>query len=148
MAPNSKFSEKTRPIKAAPAKAPASPRSDAAEPLVIEPVEPVVARAAAAPIAPPPEVRISAAVSTQNIDVKALPLKALDLLGENAAALFDFAAELGKVKSLADAIDLQSRFASERYSTFLRQSDEIAELTRQVALGAISLRHSYGAIAT
>jgi cell division septation protein DedD len=148
MAPNSRFSEKTRPIKPAPAKAPAAPRSDAAEPLVIEPAEAVVLRAAPAPSAPPPEMTISAAVSTQNPDIKALPLKTLDLLGENAAALFDFAAELGKVKSLADAIDLQSRFASERYSTFLRQSDEIAELTRQIALGAISLRHSYSAIAT
>lgn len=144
MAPNSKFSEKTRPIKAAPT----APRSDAAKPLANEPVEPVVVRAAPAPIAPPPEVTISAAVSTQNLDMNTLPLKTLDLLGENAAALFDFAAELGKVKSLADAIDLQSRFASERYSTLLRQSDEIAELTRQIALGAISFRHSYSAIAT
>jgi hypothetical protein len=151
MAPNSKLPEKNRPTKSVPMKAPPpeTVKADAAEPIAIEPIEPIIIEAAAAPAAEPvPEVTISAVASIGGVDVKTLPLMTLDLLNENAAALFDFTAELGKVTSVADAIELQSRFASERYATFLRQSNEVAELTRKLALGVVSFRHSYGALAT
>jgi hypothetical protein len=69
-------------------------------------------------------------------DLSALPLKTLDLFNENAAAVLDLVAALGKVKSPSDAIELQSRFASERYSRLLRQTNEIAELARRLALDA------------
>jgi len=55
----------------------------------------------------------------------------LDLFSANTAAILDFATALAQAKSLSDAIELQSRFASERYSTLLRQTNEIAELMRR-----------------
>ncbi len=61
-------------------------------------------------------------------------LKTYDLFNENVAVLFDFLAAFGQVKSLSDAIELNSRFASERYSTLLRQANENMELTHPVRL--------------
>jgi hypothetical protein len=153
MAPNSKFPEKNRSVKPGLPKAPApvAMKEIVAEPIAAEPVESVLAETKAAPIAPAPslpEATVAVAVSAESFDIKELPLKTFDLLNENAAALFDFAAELSKVKSVADVIALQSRFASERYTTFLRQSNEVADLTRQLALGAgVSFRHSFSAFA-
>ena len=59
-----------------------------------------------------------------------------DLFSANTAAVLDFAAALGQAKSLTDAIELQSHFASERYSTLLRQTNEIAELMRRSTFDA------------
>jgi len=69
-------------------------------------------------------------------DLSAWPLNMLDLFSANAAAVLDFATALGQAKSLTDAIELQSRFASERYSTLLRQTNEIAELMRRSTFAA------------
>jgi hypothetical protein len=69
--------------------------------------------------------------SDAEFDLSAWPLNVFDLFSANAAAVLDFATALGQAKSLTDAIELQSRFASERYSTLLRQTNEIAELTRR-----------------
>jgi cell division septation protein DedD len=74
--------------------------------------------------------------SDAEFDPSAWPLNMLDLFSANAAAVLDFAIALGQAKSLSDAIELQSRFASERYSTLLRQSNEIAALMRRSAFGA------------
>ena len=64
-------------------------------------------------------------------DLRAWPLNMLDLFSANAAAVLDFVTALGQAKSLTDAIELQSRFASERYATLLRRTNEIAELMRR-----------------
>ena len=74
--------------------------------------------------------------SDAEFDLSAWPLNVFDLFSANAAAVLDFATALGKAKSLTDAIELQSRFASERYSTLLRQTNEIAELMRRSTLAA------------
>ncbi len=76
------------------------------------------------------------AKSDAEFDLSAWPLNVFDLFSANAMALLDFAFALGQVKSLTDAIELQSRFAKERYSTLLRQTNEIAELMRRSTFGA------------
>ena len=76
--------------------------------------------------------------SDAEFDLRAWPLNVFDLFSANAAAVLDFAAALGQAKSLTDAIELQSRFAGERYSTLLRQTNEIAELMRRSTFGASS----------
>jgi cell division septation protein DedD len=93
------------------------------EPLPLQP-EPVVAAAITASVVP---------TAPMALDASALPLKTLDLFNENAAAVLDFALALGSAKSVGDAIELQSRFASERYSSLVRQAGEFAELTRRLA---------------
>ena len=74
--------------------------------------------------------------SETEFDLRAWPLNMFDLFSANAAAVLDFATALGRAKSLTDAIELQSRFASERYSTLLRQTNEIMELMRRSTLAA------------
>ncbi len=74
--------------------------------------------------------------SDAEFDLSAWPLNMHDLFNANAAAVLDFATALGQAKSLTDAIELQSRFASERYSTLPRQTNEIAELMRRSTLAA------------
>lgn len=167
MASNPKFPDKNRPVRSVPAKAapPDVVTAEAAEqriepaPVTVELKEPSVIQAANAPVAAPlpeatiPDVAISdvttsSVASTGAFDFGALPLKTLDLFNENTAALIDFAAELGKVKSVTDVVSLQSRFASECYATFLRQSNEIADLTRKMAVGAVAFRYGRGALAT
>ena len=74
--------------------------------------------------------------SDAEFDLSAWPLNVFDLFNANAAAVLDFATALGQAKSLTDAIELQSRFASERYSTLLRQTNEIAELMRRSTFAA------------
>ncbi len=69
--------------------------------------------------------------SDAEFDLRAWPLNMFDLFSANAAAVLDFATAIGQAKSLTDAIELQSRFASERFSTLLRQTNEIAELMRR-----------------
>lgn len=73
--------------------------------------------------------------SDAEFDLSAWPLNMVDLFSANAAAVLDFAIAFGQAKSLSDAVELQSRFASERYSTLLRQTNEIAELMRRSTLG-------------
>lgn len=101
--------------------------------VIIEPlaaVEPEPIPAAAEPLVIVAAVT-SAAPAT--LDASALPLKTLDLFNENAAAMMDFALALGAAKTVGDALELQSRFASERYSSLVRQAGEVAELTRRLA---------------
>ena len=69
--------------------------------------------------------------SDVEFDLSSWPLMTLDLFSANTATILDFATALAQAKSLSDAIELQSRFASERYSTLLRQTNEIAELMRR-----------------
>lgn len=102
----------------------------APEPVLIEKAV-AVAVAVVATTLPPP----SAAPSGE-LDPGAWPLKTFDLFSENAAALFDLALALGKAESVSDALELQSRFVSERYSTLVRQAEEFAELTRRLTFEA------------
>lgn len=142
MATNHKFPGKQRPgFKPAPvsvkalleaeeaAAAPVSIESFAAEPVSVE----AVAVSVTAELAPP---RTRSATSSAELDPSAWPLKTLDLMNENAVAILDFAAALGKATSLSDAIEAQSRFASERYSALLRQATEMSELTRRFTFDA------------
>ncbi|MBI1868398.1 MAG: phasin family protein [Methylocystis sp.] len=115
----------------------------------VAPVAAAIASAASerAPVGAPPQAPKAAptsAVSSRQIDASALSLKSLELFQENAAAMFDYAAALGKVKSVTDAFELQSQFVRERYSTFVRQTTEVAELTRRCALdSSASLRRTF-----
>lgn len=94
---------------------------------------PVAAAAPAfepAPAAPAPVAKETAA------DATALPLMALDLWSENASAFFDFAKELGEVKTLGDLVETQSRFASARYDAIMRKSGEFTQLAQRCAVEA------------
>ncbi len=95
-----------------------------------------VSIAAAAGEPPPCWKSPGASNSDEGFDVSAWQLKTYDLFNENVAAIFDFLAAIGQAKSLSDVIELNSRFASERYSTLLRQTNDIMELTRLVRLRA------------
>ena len=84
--------------------------------------------------------------SQAEFDLSAWPLNVFDLFNANAAAVLDFATALGQAKSLTDAIELHSRFANERYSTLLRQTNEFAELMRRSTFAATApVRLSVGA---
>ncbi len=99
---------------------------------------PVAAAAPAlepAPAAPAPVAQKMVAKETA-ADATALPLMALDLWSENASAFFDFAKELGEVKTLGDLVETQSRFASARYDAIMRQSGEFTQLAQRCAVEA------------
>lgn len=116
-----------------------SAEADEAEPVAVERVaaEPAVERPALATavavsvIAPSAQAGVAA-----ELDPSEWSLRTLDAFNENAAAVLDLAVALGKAQSVSDAIELQSRFASERYATLVRQTSEFAELTRRLALEA------------
>lgn len=59
--------------------------------------------------------------------------KSIEIWAENAAAVLDLAEEIGKAKKFEDVIDIQSRFASDRFAAFIRQSEELMELARTLA---------------
>jgi hypothetical protein len=69
--------------------------------------------------------------------------KSIDLWAENAAAFLDLAEEIGKAKTLEEVLDVQSRFASDRFQAFIRQSQELMDLARRVA--TFSVAPLYGA---
>lgn len=96
--------------------------------------EPIIVEAAAEPalaVVSAPEPKEA---SSEPFDPSAWPLKTLGLLNENVAAAVDFVTALARAKSLDDAMELQTRFASERCSAFLRHGDELAELARRAVL--------------
>ncbi len=86
---------------------------------------------------PPPCLKSPQAPNfDEGFDVSAWQLKTYDLFNENVAAFFNFLAAFGQVKSLSEVIELNSRFASERYSKLLGQTNELMELTCSVRLRA------------
>jgi hypothetical protein len=105
----------------------------APEPAAVEPVAPVAAAAeivdiVSTPLAVIEQAAESAAESFSasfDFDASAWSKKSLELWSENANAFLAFAEQLGKAKSFEEAIDLQSRFASERFEAFVRQSQEL-----------------------
>jgi Phasin protein len=121
-----------------PAAEPVALAPQAAEHVVAEPVEvkaiavSVTTTLGASPTFEPP----GTIKSDDVLDLSAWPLKTLDLFNENAAAVLDLVAALGKAKSPSDAVELHSRFARERYSALMRRTNEFAELARRFSLEA------------
>jgi hypothetical protein len=156
MAVKQKPPEKYKSVKPAPAPAKAAEPEPvqavaAEEPIAVDSSskeEAVVIASALAVIAPSPGSSGGERETNVEFDINALPLKTLEFLNDNAAAMFDYAAELSKATSMTEVIELQSRFTKERYSTLIKQINEAAEVTRQLALGAgFSVRHSFGSFA-
>ncbi|OAI22006.1 hypothetical protein A1351_20730 [Methylosinus sp. R-45379] len=91
-----------------------------AEPIAQAPIAPVTIVAATIETAP---------AKAEPLDPSLWSLKTFDLVNENATAVFDLALALGQARSVSDALEAQSRFASERYSTFLKRANELVELS-------------------
>jgi cell division septation protein DedD len=117
---------------------PIAPPSAVSEPVVIAAAI-VTASVAVPPLAEP---SIAPTASTASLDPSEWSRKTLELFNENAAAVFDFALALGSARSVGDAFELQSRFAGERYSSLVRQSEELAELTRRTLAASSPMRFS------
>ncbi len=153
MAVKQKPPEKYKSVKPAPAPVKAAEPVQAVaaeEPIADSPPkeEAVVVASALTVIAPLPGSSGSERGTKVEFDINALPFKTLEFLNDNAAAMFDYAAELSKATSMTEVIELQSRFTKERYSTLIKQINEAAEVARQLALGAgFSVRHSFGSFA-
>jgi hypothetical protein len=116
-----------------------APAEIVAEPVAADPVAEIV-DIVSAPLAVIEEA-IEDAVETASetltasfkIDSSTFTQKSLELWSENANAFFDFVEQIARVKSFEEAVDLQSRFASERLEAFLRQSKELMESARDIA---------------
>jgi hypothetical protein len=67
-----------------------------------------------------------------DFDASAWSKKSLELWAENASAFLAFAEQAAKAKSFDELLDLQSRFASERFEAFVRQSNEIMEAAKSM----------------
>ncbi|RTL85668.1 MAG: hypothetical protein EKK29_11450 [Hyphomicrobiales bacterium] len=131
---------------AAPAEAPEEARAEI-------PAEPAFAQSASEPApAPLPEPEIVDIVSTPlavieeaaesaaesfsasfDFDASVWTKKSFELWAENAAAFLEFAEHVARAKSFEEAVDLQSRFAAGRFEAFIRQSQELMEIARDMA---------------
>ncbi|WP_442754992.1 phasin family protein [Methylocystis sp. JAN1] len=112
-------------------------------------VEPVVANEAASPepaaeiadIVSAPLAIVDEAVETAtegfaaafSFDSSEWSKKSLELWSEHAAAFFAFAEQLSRAQTFEEIVDLQSRFASERFEAFLRQSKELMDVAKSIA---------------
>jgi hypothetical protein len=105
----------------------------AAEPALETVAEPVLETIAEAPIAPVTFVAATIETSAKPVALPLDPslwsLKTIDLVNENASAVLDLALALGQARTMGDALEAQSRFASERYSTFVKRANEFVELS-------------------
>ncbi|WP_036291008.1 phasin family protein [Methylosinus sp. PW1] len=101
--------------------------------IIAEPVLEVVAKPITeAPVAPVTIIAATieaAPAKAEPLDPSLWSLKTFDLVNENAAAVLDLALALGQARSVGDALEAQSRFASERYTTFLKRANELVELS-------------------
>ncbi len=89
-----------------------------------------------APLALIEEAAESAAESFSasfEFDSSAWSKKSFELWTENAAAFLEFAEQVVKAKSFEEAVDLQSRFATERFDAFIRQSKELMDIAKSMA---------------
>lgn len=126
----------------------------AAERALESAAEPVVV-----PLKPPFETtaqRSSAALTEAVVTVDfSAPAKAMsqwqqtavDIWSESAVALLDFASQLARATSISDVIELQSRFAQERFEGFARFSTDYAEFAQRAAkeAGAAAFRFARSA---
>jgi hypothetical protein len=69
---------------------------------------------------------ISASTPSVTPEAAAWAFKGVELWSENAQAMMGFASALGKAKSLTEVVELQSRFASERFNRFAKLASEVA----------------------
>jgi hypothetical protein len=109
---------------------------------ISSPVEPVavapapaeqVATQVAAPAAPAalaPAPALAAAFDA------GLSARTMDFWSENAAAFLGFAEEFAKAKSFTEVLELQSRFFTARLESFVKQTNEIADLSRRLTVDA------------
>ena len=123
-----------------------APQAAAFEP--VQPVAPAseIAVSISAPLAVIEEAVESATEAfsaSLQFDTSDWSKKSIELWAENAAAFLDLAEEIGKAKSLEEVLDVQSRFASDRFQAFIRQSQELMDLARRVA--NFSVAPLYGA---
>lgn len=123
------------------AKAPVTSAMDtgAAEALVVtpppaKPAAPVVIEAVAA------KEHVSAAFK---FDSAEWSKRSFDLWSENATAVLDLADQIAKAKSVDEVVSLQSRFATDRFDSFLRQSKEAMAFAQ--SLFVIATKPFYGA---
>lgn len=86
-------------------------------PAPVEPVAPVRAQAATA------EDEFIAA--SFRFDSAEWTKKSFELWSENATALLDLAEQMARAKTLDEIVSLQSRFATDRLDSFLRQSKDV-----------------------
>jgi hypothetical protein len=69
---------------------------------------------------------ISASTPSATPEAAAWAFKGVELWSENAQAMMGFASALGKAKSLTEIVELQSRFATERFNRFAKLAGEVA----------------------
>lgn len=132
--------DKIRSIEAGPHAAVVEPSAEAPEEIVTQPVaaEPVVEieDIVSAPLAVIEEAVEAASESFSasfKFDSSGFAQKSLELWSENANAFFSFLEQYARVKSVEEAVELQTRFANERLDAFLRQSKELMETARDMA---------------
>jgi hypothetical protein len=150
----------------------AATASPAVEASAEAPAKIVAKHVVAEPVAvePAPVERVSAEPVTEIVDIVSAPLavieeavetasesfsasfklnsssftqKSLELWSQNASAFFTFLEQFARVKSVDEAVELQTRFANERLDAFLRQSKELMETARDAA--SFSTAPLYGA---
>ncbi|MGA9826228.1 MAG: phasin family protein, partial [Methylocystis sp.] len=68
---------------------------------------------------------ISASTPVATPEAAAWAFKSVELWSENAQAMMGFASALGKAKSLTEVVELQSRFATERFNRFAKLAGEV-----------------------
>ena len=69
---------------------------------------------------------ISASTPIATPEAAAWAFKSMELWNENAQAMMGFASALGRAKSLTEVVELQSRFATERFNRFAKLAGEVA----------------------
>jgi hypothetical protein len=103
-----------------------------------EPVVPVIAVESFGPASnaePDEPFGITAAFF---IDATPLAQKSLEIWEENLNALMAHMENLAGVKTLEDAVALQTRFATDCFENFERQSRDLFALTRQLASAGVA----------
>ena len=73
---------------------------------------------------------ISASTPISTPEAAAWAFKSVELWSENAQAMMGFASALGKAKSLTEVVELQSRFATERFNRFAKLAGEAVPPTK------------------
>ena len=68
---------------------------------------------------------ISASTPIATPEAAAWAFKSVELWSENTQAMMGFASALGKAKSLTEVVELQSRFATERFNRFAKLAGEV-----------------------
>ena len=67
------------------------------------------------------------------VDASPLAQKSLEIWDENLNAMMAYMESLAGVKTIEEAVALQTRFATERFETFGRQSRDLVALAQQLA---------------